>query len=155
MSTLGWFHTFTAVLALASGAVVLSMRKGTARHRQIGWVYAGSMLALNLSALMIYRLFGRFGPFHVAALISLASLASAMIPAIRRKPEKKWLERHYYGASWSYIGLLAAAASELITRVPATVFWWGVLGATLAVVAIGGTIIGVRAKHTLATARSR
>ena len=153
MSPLGLFHSAVATVALISGAMVLSMTKGTARHRQIGWVYVASMIALNVSALMIYRLFGRFGPFHIAAVFSLASLVSALIPTIRRP--KGWLQRHYYGMSWSYVGLLAAAASEFITRVPATVFWWGVLGATAAVVVIGGSIIGIRAERTIAPFRAR
>jgi len=61
MSTLGWVHlTFGAVALLAGTAVVL-LRKGTRWHRTMGHVYLTNMVALNVSALFIYRLFGRFG----------------------------------------------------------------------------------------------
>lgn len=153
MSPLGWFHTLCAVVALVSGAFVVGMRKGTANHVQIGYIYVGSMVALNVTALMIYRLFGGFGPFHIAAIFSLIGLIVAILPAILRRPRKTWLTQHYYGMSWSYVGLIAAAASEFITRVPATVFWWGVLGATAGVVVIGGTIIKLRAQRTIDSMR--
>ncbi len=58
MNTLGWLHTGCAVVALLTGAMVLLRPKGTAAHRRLGWAYAGSMLGLNVTALLIYRLFG-------------------------------------------------------------------------------------------------
>jgi uncharacterized membrane protein len=74
MPPLGWTHTAAALAALIAGAAVLLTRKGTRRHRQLGWAYAVSMLLLNVTALLIYRLFGRFGPFHVGALFSLVTV---------------------------------------------------------------------------------
>jgi uncharacterized membrane protein len=66
MSTLGWFHTAAAVAALVAGAVVLLRGKGTRSHRRLGWTYVVAMIALNVTALAIYRLTGSFGPFHIA-----------------------------------------------------------------------------------------
>jgi hypothetical protein len=40
------------------------------------------MLFLNLTALSIYHLFGRFGPFHVASVISLATICAGFVPAV-------------------------------------------------------------------------
>ncbi|HEV2292419.1 MAG TPA: hypothetical protein VGR35_01105 [Tepidisphaeraceae bacterium] len=57
---------------MACGLLVLLRAKGTRSHRVIGYLYVAAMLALNVTAFLIYRLYGRFGPFHVAALVSLA-----------------------------------------------------------------------------------
>jgi uncharacterized membrane protein len=122
------------------GAAVVLRRKGTRSHRFIGWIYVVSMLGLNVSALFIYRLFGHFGPFHVAAIFSLAGVLVGMFFIIVR-PTKNWLALHYSFMSWSYVGLLAAAASEVGTRVKMFHFWWAVLLATAFVIAIGGFLI--------------
>ncbi|MBA2687969.1 MAG: DUF2306 domain-containing protein [Gemmatimonadaceae bacterium] len=140
MSTLGWIHTTFAVTAMVVGAVVVWRPKGTRSHRRLGWVYAVSMFGLNVTALMIYRLFGGFGPFHLAAIASLATLLGGMYFVIAR-PTKNWLALHYSFMSWSYVGLLAAAASEIGTRVKAFHFWWAVLIATALVIGGGAYLI--------------
>lgn len=153
MPTLGQFHFATALLALASGAWVLLRRKGGTAHRRAGWVYAASMIALNLSALFIYRLTGRFGPFHAAAFVSLAGVIAGVVAARRRRTDRHWFARHYFFMSWSYVGLWAAAVSETATRLPAvrtiargtgiplSGFWLAVLVATALVVAVGSVLI--------------
>ncbi|MGI8843529.1 MAG: DUF2306 domain-containing protein [Gemmatimonadaceae bacterium] len=95
MSPLGWFHTATAVAALASGAAVLIRRKGTRWHRRAGWTYVVSMILLNVTALMIYRLFGYFGPFHYAAVASLVTVLAGTVIVVRRRPRGKWIEAHF------------------------------------------------------------
>src|SRR3712207_4566555 len=95
MTLLGPIHTVAALVAVASGAAVLLQPKGTRRHRQLGWTYVVSMVALNVTALSIYRLTGRFGAFHVAALVSVATLAAGLLPAVRRRPPDGWVESHY------------------------------------------------------------
>jgi uncharacterized membrane protein len=151
MSPLGQVHLLTALIALASGAWVLLRRKGTARHRQVGWLYVASMLALNVTALLIYRLTGTFGPFHFAALISLATLLAGVVNARRRlRGDRNWLRRHYSYMTWSYLGLAAAAVAETATRAPAfqavaggptSAFWIAVVVASVAVFAVGATLI--------------
>lgn len=140
MPLLGQVHVAAAVLALASGALVLRRPKGTARHRALGWVYVGAMLATNLTALGIYRLFGRFGPFHAAALASLATTAVGII-ATRRRARRNWIAYHYFWMTYSYLGLVAAAVSETATRTmrpqSGAMFGVAVLVATLVVFAIG------------------
>jgi uncharacterized membrane protein len=154
MDALGGFHTACALVALGSGAAVLLRRKGNRAHRRLGWVYVASMLLLNGTALMIYRLFGGFGPFHVAAVFSLVTVVAAIIPPIRRKPAN-WVEHHYAWMTWSYVGLWAAAVSEIGTRVPGFRFWWAVLAGTLLVIGVGGWMIRSRADAVLAPFRPR
>ena len=45
------------------------------------------MVLLNATALAIYRLTGSVGPFHVAALLSAATVAGGLGPAVRRGRE--------------------------------------------------------------------
>lgn len=134
--------------------MLLLRGKGNRRHRVLGWTYASSMLVCNGTALMITKLFGGFGPFHAAALVSLVGTGlgvwSARQGAIARRlgeraQRAQWVERHYYWMTWSYVGLIAALASEIITRHPAfrpvlgggVYFGLAVGAATLAIVAIG------------------
>lgn len=139
MDLLGIGHVSCAVLAMGTGGFVLLDRKGTPRHRAIGRVYAAAMILTNASALMIYDLFGGFGPFHVAALISLATVIPGVIVARRKR--KGWLEAHYFWMTFSYVGLMAAFVSETLTRVPSSPFWGSVLIGTLAVFAVGSRLI--------------
>ena len=148
--TLGQVHFSAALVALGAGAVTLLRRKGTSSHRRLGWVYVLSMIVLNVSALMIYRLTRTFGPFHVAAVVSLASLIAGVVPAWRKKPAKQWYDYHYFFMSYSYLGLVAAAFAETATRVPAirsfsggptARFWIIVAGVSVAIFAIGSTLI--------------
>jgi uncharacterized membrane protein len=67
MSTLGIIHMIFGLVALAAGAAELRLRKGARWHRTVGHLYLTNMLALNISALFIYRLFGGFGPFRWTA----------------------------------------------------------------------------------------
>lgn len=139
MSETGWFHMYFALASIGSGTVVVLRRKGTSSHRWLGYVYAVSMLGLNVTALMIYRLTGSFGPFHVAAIVSLAGVLWGVAVAIKRGPQ--WVRLHYKLMTWSYVGLLAATASEILTRMESAPFWGAVLAATLAVVFVGAWLI--------------
>lgn len=125
MDLLGLTHTVAATAALLLGPAVFFRRKGDRTHRRIGYAYVAGMVTLNVTALAIYDLFGRWGPFHYAALASLATLAMGIVPAIRRKPAN-WQHWHYFGMSWSYAGLLAAGVSETLTRLPRA---WPAFGA--------------------------
>src|ERR1043166_546846 len=116
LSTLGAAHYAAALAALALGLVVLVERKGTASHRVIGCGYVAAMILLNVTALGVYRLTGRFGPFHALALVSLATVIAGVAIVWRRRAN--WLRRHYYFMAWSYVGLLAAACAEAVTRAP-------------------------------------
>lgn len=86
MYVTGAVHLLFAIAALASGLFIVLRRKGTRTHRRVGRVYALSMIGLNVTALMIYRLTGTFGPFHVAALVSLLTIVGGVLPALRRRP---------------------------------------------------------------------
>lgn len=111
-------HVAACAAALTLGAAVAAAPKGTRWHRLAGRAFIASMLALNLSALGLYRLSGVFNGFHVLALVSLAGLAAGWWCARRARRSPLHRELHGRFMLWSYVGLLAAAASELVLRLP-------------------------------------
>jgi uncharacterized membrane protein len=117
------FHLWSAIFALVFGLAVFFVRKGTRLHKQLGYAYFFNMLGLNISALFIYQLTGNFGPFHISALASLLTLIAGFVPAYLRLPRKGWLDLHYEFMNWSYVGLVAAGVSEVVTRIPSSPFW--------------------------------
>ncbi len=137
----GTFHLIASVSALIFGAWVLFIRKGTYQHKWLGYAYFFNMLGLNISAFFIYRLTGYIGPFHGAAIASLITLMAGFLPAYLRYPRKGWLELHYELMNWSYVGLAAAAVSEMLTRLPSSPFWGAVLAGSFIVYFVGGALI--------------
>lgn len=76
----GLGHAAFGIASLAFGLGIVVLQKGTTLYRRIGQAYAVSMLLLNATALSIYDLYGRLGPFHVASVISLATLIAGFCP---------------------------------------------------------------------------
>jgi uncharacterized membrane protein len=148
--TLGQIHFVLAIAAIASGGAAVLMRKGTGAHRLIGFIYAVAMIGMLGTAFLIYNLTGTFGPFHVLAIFSLATLLLGLVPVLLRKPgNQRWIELHAFSMSWSYVGLLAAAAAETLTRIPDTPFWGGVGFASGSTIAIGAAVIHRMVPRTL------
>ena len=116
MSDLGMVHLITSFVAIGAGGWVLLLPKGTRWHRTLGHVYAMSMVGVIATAFSIYRLTGRFGPFHIAAVVGGATLLAGLASVLARRPKKSWIEAHAIWMSWSYIGLMAAFAAETLTR---------------------------------------
>ena len=139
----GAVHAVFGLAALALGAGVLLMQKGTTRHRRVGQCYAAAMVLLNGTALAIYDLFGGFGVFHVLALVSLATLVAGLLPVWLRRP-REWLEIHARCMCWSYLGLLAAFFGEIGARVPGVDFATGVIVPGAVVMLAGAALMRAR-----------
>lgn len=140
---LSWLHIGAALTAMVLGILVLCMRKGTLRHRRMGYGYLTCMLAVNASAFCLYKLFGFFGPFHVAAVVSLLTVLAGMRVALRRDRTPGWLVTHLTYMYWSVIGLYAAFFSEVMVRLPIPGrFMWLVGGATAATILFGALMQG-------------
>lgn len=157
MSTVGWTHFVFCLVAIAAGAVVVLLPKGTRWHRTWGHLYVWSMVGVVVTALSIYDMTGRPGPFHVAAVVAGLTLLGGMSSVLRRAPRSSWMEAHAAWMTWSYIGLLAAAAAETLSRfvMPLVadtlehralwgVFWASVGVATFAVVGVGWWLVKTR-----------
>lgn len=137
-TAIGWLHVGSALAAMVLGLWMLLRRKGDRLHVRLGYAYVVCMLLVNATAFGLYKLFGTFGPFHVAALISLLTLAAGMRVVLRKPRRKEWLVHHLTYMYWSVIGLYAAFFSELMVRLPlGATFAWSVGLATGAVIFLG------------------
>ena len=136
---MGPVHTALAFAALGLSIAVCAARKGTRTHKRLGLGYAAAMFGLNVTALGIYELLGSFGPFHYAALASLATLLAGLWPLLRRRAG--WLRLHAEFMSWSVVGLWAAAAAEAGTRLLPEGFWTVTVVSSAAIIALGWVVI--------------
>lgn len=147
----GWVHFVASMLALVFGTLVLARQKGTRSHTRIGYAYTFSMVVLNASAFLIYRLFGKFGPFHVLAVVSSLTLAAGLVPILIRKNERS-ISLHLGFMYWSVIGLYAAFVAEMIVRIPCFRWFYGNIGAstgiaTAVVMLAGGIVFGLKSRR--------
>lgn len=122
----GVIHLWASVIALITGTLVLLLKKGTGIHKKIGYLYSLSMVVLLITAFMIYTLFGGWGIFHWAAVVSSLTLAAGMIPMILKKPKKQYVSLHLNFMYWSVIGLYGAFFAETMVRLPEIVLEDGV-----------------------------
>lgn len=120
---LGWFHFLTALIAMLAGAYVLFKPKGTKRHKQVGYIYVSSLLLVCASAMGIYNLTGKFGIFHILAIIGFLTLVAGMIPMFLKNIKNKHKVFHLWFMYYSVLGLYAAFASELSVRIPEKPFY--------------------------------
>jgi uncharacterized membrane protein len=145
LTTMGWFHLAFAAFGLVTGAIQLFRRKGDRLHRALGYAYVCGMIIANATALTMYRFTGSFNVFHAGAIVNFTCIIAAMIPVLRTPRAPDWMMKHYRWMSGSYIGLVAAAATEFSVRVlplGSHGAVWGVASvATLAVGMIGSVLI--------------
>jgi len=125
-SVTGHIHFIASITALLSGTFVLSVKKGTQNHIRAGYLYTASMVIVLITAFMIYRLFGGWGMFHWAAVISTATLAAGMIPIWIKKPAQLYISLHFSFMYWSIMGLYGAFFAETFVRLPSLVVIDGV-----------------------------
>lgn len=116
-SSMGGLHMVAALAAILLGVTVILLPKGRAQHRLLGLAYSFAMLMTCVSALLLYGMTGHFGLFHLFAVLCLVYVVMGILQAVLRRGE--WMRRHLTWMGWSYIGLLAAAATEASVRLPA------------------------------------
>ena len=66
--------------------------------------------------MLIFQFTGKFNILHAGAIVNLVFVVLAVVPVLRTPRPSNWKNQHYYFMSWSYVGLLAAAATELVVR---------------------------------------
>lgn len=123
-SLAGQIHLISGIIALVFGGAVLIAKKGTQIHRRVGYLYVFSMVTLIISSFFIYRLFGKFGPFHLLSFLSTFSLLAGMIPMFKKVRTPKDYETHFKRMYWSVAGLYAAFAAESFVRIPKFGGFW-------------------------------
>ena len=114
VSLIGWLHTAVCSAALAAGAAALSSRKGSARHKRWGGWYVRTMIAAQLTALLIYS-GGGFGIFHWLAVVALLLVVLGAFAA-PRQARAPWSLTHVSCMVWSYYLLCGGAVNEAFLR---------------------------------------
>jgi uncharacterized membrane protein len=140
----GAIHTVLAISGIAVGLFQFLRPKGGAIHRARGYAFVYAMLIADGTAMLIFQFTGRFNILHIGAMTNLACIVAAMVPVLRGPRPSNWRNQHYYWMSWSYVGLLAAAATELVVRTSHLATRqqaWTVTAATSAVVTLIGYIL--------------
>ena len=101
-------HLSSAVTALLLGALVLTMRKGTALHRLLGRIWVALMVLAALSSFWLTGLRDGWSVIHLLSVWTLVALALA-IHFIRKGDVK----RHKAFMIGTYLGLVGAALGAL------------------------------------------
>ena len=120
----GFIHLISGILSLLFGGLVILLKKGTAMHKRVGYIYVFNMVILIASSFGIYRLFGKFGLFHYLSLVSMFSLFAGMLPMFKKVKLPKDYETHFKRMYWSVAGLYAAFAAESFVRIPKFGGFW-------------------------------
>ena len=144
LTPMGWFHLALAAIGLVAGAVQLLRRKGDRIHRALGYAYVYGMIIASATALTMYRFTGSFNAFHAGAIVNLVCIIAGMIPVLRTPRAPDWKVQHYRWMSSSYIGLAAAASTELAVRVlplGSRGAVWIVAGVAVLAVSVAGSIL--------------
>ena len=133
---LGTTHVAAASLALVLGLVLLVRRKGDAGHVRLGRLHVAVMLVVNVPVLFLQDISGSPGPFHVLAVVSLATTGLGWRAARRRGRARSRVEAHATLMVWSWVGVVTAGLAQLANHRWPQESPWPVLavvgGATLA-----------------------
>lgn len=133
----GRVHTILSTVGILVGAGQLIRTRRDRLHRRLGYVYVSVMLIADAAILTVYRFNGRFNVFHVGAIVNIVMIALAIRPMLADPRPRQWRLKHYLFVSWSYVGLLAAALTELVIRTQPL----GGGGATIIVTIVASTLV--------------
>lgn len=112
----GAIHTVLAMFGILVGLIQFLRPKRGPTHRARGYAFVYAMLVADGTALLVFQFTGRFNILHAGAVANLVCIILAIVPVLRTPRRWNWKNQHYYWMSWSYVGLLAAAATELVVR---------------------------------------
>ncbi len=121
-STWGAIHLLAATSSLVLGTAVLLVPKQNPFHKPAGYAYLAGMALMITTAFGIYRQYGGFGIFHVAALLTGLTLLARMLPVFWKKRVRHWLRWHYGFMYLSVLELYIALVAELLVRTPGATF---------------------------------
>lgn len=102
-------HLGTVIPAVPLGAYVLLRPKGDARHKRLGRIWAGLMLATALSSFGLTGLTGSYSPIHLLSILVLVTLPRAIWDVRRGR-----LAGHRRTMSILYASLLVAGFFTLL-----------------------------------------
>ncbi len=144
-------HVIAAMIAIAAGALVFFLPKGTRRHRRIACIYVAAMIVTTGVVAFVPASVLRFGDsgwgfFHLFILVGFFSSMLGLFGLWkwRRTRERRWLRMHQIRFAFSYAGLLMAGISQfatnprfgIVTELSPTAFWVAFAAANAAILGI-------------------
>ncbi|MFK7995383.1 MAG: DUF2306 domain-containing protein [Granulosicoccus sp.] len=116
-------HAFAAMAAVALGAIQFLSRKGTDKHRLLGYVWVTLILLVSLTSFGIFkiRLIGPFSPIHVLSILTIVAVIRAVL-AIRAGD----VQKHKKGMASLYV--LALLLTGAFTLYPGRVMHQVIFG---------------------------
>ena len=112
----GAIHTVLAISGIVVGLIQFLRAKRSPNHRARGYAFVYTMLIADGAAMLVFQFTEKLNILHIGAMTNLVCIVAAMIPVLRSPRPSNWKNQHYCWMSWSYVGLLAAAATELVVR---------------------------------------
>jgi uncharacterized membrane protein len=139
----GAIHTALACVVIVFGAVQLLRRKGDGTHRAVGYGYVYALLVADGAAMLVFQFTGRLNILHFGVVTNIVCIALGLWPVLRTPRPANWRVTHYMWMSWSYVGVLAAAATEVVVRGVSLRYWatWATTMAVTAAVTASGYIL--------------
>ena len=116
LTLVGAIHSVLAMGCIVIGLIQLVRPKRGSGHRARGYAFVYAMLVADGTALLVFQFTGKFNILHAGAIVNLLCVIAAVVPVLRTPRPQNWKNQHYYWMSWSYVGLIAAAATELVVR---------------------------------------
>ena len=104
-------HVAAALLAVCLGAAILSLPKGTARHKAMGRVWVAAMAVVAVGSFWLEGIAegGGFSAIHILSAVTVVSLAYG-IAAIRRGR----VRAHRTAMTMTFVGLTVAGVFTLM-----------------------------------------
>ena len=101
-------HALAALISLFAGLTVLALRKGTARHRFVGWIFVVAMAVTAITSAFITS-DGHYSAIHLLSVLTIVTLPRAVI--LRRRGN---IAGHRAAMLWLLAGLVVAGAFTLM-----------------------------------------
>lgn len=102
-----WLHLLTVAVALALTPVLLWRPRGTAAHRQMGYVWAGAMLLTAIDSLFVrLQNHGQFSTIH-----ALSAMTIVLVPVLVLSARNHDIARHRRAVRGMIIGALLIAGA--------------------------------------------
>ena len=123
LSPLLQVHVGSALVAIATGAVVFLLPKGGARHRRWSYGYVVAMFVTTGVVAFVPATVLEFGNsgwgfFHLFILVGGVSSAVGLVALLKwkRTRDPAWLRNHQMRFAFSYAGLIMAGFSQFTTN---------------------------------------
>jgi uncharacterized membrane protein len=106
ISPLSLVHILLGLAAVIVGLVIFGLRKGSPRHRTLGWIYVACLLTSLVGILVRGR--AHPTPFHAYAAVMMGCLVTAVLASRLRTRMSDWRSWHAVLMSFSMVGCAVA-----------------------------------------------